>query len=164
MKKILIVLLVTLMLSISAVPASAAPQTQARYVPEGVDYINAQVQVFIEHLIAFQDAYLLEHGQYYQSLESHDSAPDTLMPPTGLEDHPTYQDDDLGVLWSYAELPYELAWSFSVNVYDGPDGQGYVLNVTTILDGNKYGVSANFGPETYRGQEWHEVINAIPGG
>jgi hypothetical protein len=164
MKKLLIVLLVTLMISISAVPAAAAPQTQARYVPEGVEYIDAQVQVFIEHLTAFQAAYLAEHGQYYQALQSHNTAPDMLTPPDGLENHPTYQDDDLGVLWTSAALPYELAWSFSVNIYEGPDGQGYVLNVTTILDGHEYGLSANFGPETYRSQDWHEVTNPLPEG
>jgi hypothetical protein len=162
--KRLLPLFVILMLMVSIIPASAAPAAEPRYVPAGLDYIDAQVNVFMGHLATFQDAYLLEHAQYYQSLESHSSAPDTLTPPDGLEDHPTYQNDDLGVLWEAAALPYELAWSFSVGTYDGPDGMGYVLNVSTVLDGKTYSTSINVGPETYRNSEWHEVVPFTIGG
>jgi hypothetical protein len=157
--KIVFVLLITLLLTVSAVPAAAAPaQQQQRYIPTGIEYIDAQVEIFLGHLTTFEADYLAQHGQYYQSLQSHSYAPDSLQPPDGLENHPTYQNEALGVLWTAAALPYELGWSFSVNTYDGPDGQGYVLNVSTILNDHIYARSINYGPETYRNADWYEVI------
>ena len=139
-------------------PASAAPAPQLVNAPEQLAYVDAQVELFTAHLDTFEAAYLAEHGQYFQALASHSTAPDSIQPPDGMETHPTYQDETLATLWTAAALPYELGWSFNVSTYDGPEGMGYVLTVETVVDGNTYRRAVNTGPETYRAAEWYQVI------
>lgn len=154
--KVLFILVLLLALSVS--PASAAPAPMLEYTPPQLAYIDAQLSVFLPHLHQFQASYHTGHGQYYQALASHSTPPDSITAPDGLTDHPTYQDADLGELWQAAALPYELGWSFSVSTYDGPSGQGYVLNVVTTIDGRVYQRAINTGPEDYREAPWYEFV------
>lgn len=156
MKQIFVLSLV-LLLATNVLPVSAAPADQLVNAPDQLAYIDAQVDVFLPHLAAFESNYLAVHGQYYQGLQSHSTAPDTITPPDGLDDHPTYQNDDLGVLWEAAALPWEIGWAFSVSTYDGPEGKGYVLTISTVIEGVTYQRAVNVGPETYRAADWYEV-------
>lgn len=45
-----------------------------------------------------------------------------------------------------------------VDVYNGPLGEGYVVNYSITKDGVEYVRSVNVGPEKYRTHDWQEVI------
>jgi hypothetical protein len=154
-RKLQYLVMVMMLISVLVSPASASAQMS---VPDQLQYLDAQVTVFSSHLVGFQAGYLAAHGQYFQALESHSYAPDTITPPDGLDTRPTYQNETLAVLWNAAALPWELGWSFSIDTYAGADGQGYVLNIQTVLDGKEYRKSINYGPENYRAADWYEFI------
>lgn len=48
-------------------------------------------------------------------------------------------------------------YDFWVDVYDGPQGKGYVVNYETTRDGKKIVKRINVGAETHREQDWTEV-------
>lgn len=152
--------LTPLMLSLVIAMASAfaAPmQVQAEELPGQLAYIDADINVFVPYLEDYQDEYHSIHSHYFQSLASHNTPPSGATAPDNLESHPEDQTEALSELWDYANLPDEIAWSFRVDVYDGPNGDGYVLVVETTVDNNVWHRSINFGPETYRNNDWFEL-------
>ena len=56
--------------------------------------------------------------------------------------------------WEDAPVGYET-W---VDVYDGPQGIGYVVNYEVQRSTKTYRKAINFGPETHREQDWEEVV------
>jgi hypothetical protein len=81
-----------------------------------------------------------------------------LETPDGLLGRPTDQSTPLAELWVYSGLPMELSWSFRVDTYDGEQGPGYVLEISTTIDGEVYLRSLNVGPENYRTRNWFKVL------
>lgn len=47
-----------------------------------------------------------------------------------------------------------LSEEIAVNVYDGPRGKGYIIQIIAEKDGNKYIRKIVFGPETERNCGW----------
>jgi len=158
-KFFVIVILIAALLLPGAAPVSASPASQSMNVPDQLAYIDAQINVFANHLVGFQQGYKDAHGIYFQSLESHSYAPDVIAPPDGINDRPGYQNETLAVLWSAAALPWEIGWSFSIDTYNGPAGQGYVLNVRVMIGTQEYRRSTNWGPETYRSMDWYPYVD-----
>ena len=66
------------------------------------------------------------------------------------EPHPTWE--SLGI------LPKKCLARYSCDCYEGPKGHGWVLNAETVVDGTTYRRAVNVGPETWREQEWREVV------
>jgi hypothetical protein len=148
------VLLITLLaLALCVTPVSA----QASESPAQLDYYDAQINVLMPRLAEYQTAYFTTNGKYYQALTSHTTAPDVPTPPDGLSDSPSDQDENLAFFWYDAALPQELAWAFRIDTYSGPDGDGYVLTVTTEIDGGTWTRSINHGPDTWRAADWYLV-------
>jgi hypothetical protein len=137
-----------LAVSLMAAPLGTPPQ---------LDYIDAQVQVFDARLQTFQADYVAQAGEYYQALQSHATAPAALAAPDDLTDHPTDQATALAALWTDTGLPVELGWAFSVSTYNGPSGMGYVLTISTVIDGTEYRRQINHGPEDWRAADWYAV-------
>ena len=44
-----------------------------------------------------------------------------------------------------------------MDVYDGPQGKGYVGTVWAAFDGSVYSRARNFGPETERTLDWRRL-------
>ena len=154
MKKMLITTFLVLVL-FAAVPA----QAQQEYYPAELAYYDAQVNIMLPRLELYQAQYFYANGIYFQSLISHSTAPDAPLPPDGLGNSPTDQDQNLAYFWNvFAALPSQLAWSFSIDTYAGDSGAGYVLNVLTVIDGSLWMRSINYGPENWRGSEWHMLV------
>lgn len=155
MKKILFpILFVLVVLAFSAQSVAA----QAVEPPKQLAYYDAQIEVLMPKLESFQADYHSITGGYYQALESHSAAPNTPTAPDGISKAPTDQDANLAYFWTqFATLPDQLAWSFRIDTYSGPDGDGYVLTVTTVVNGATWQRSINRGPDAWRDQNWHDV-------
>jgi len=150
--KILIFTLILLAFGASPVSAEAPAS------PAALEYYDAQINVLLPRLEAYQADYYAANGFYYQALASNSTAPDVPIPPDGLSNAPSDQAENLAYFWNDAALPSELAWSFRIDTYSGPDGDGYVLVIATELDGGTWMRSINYGPDTWRASEWYQVI------
>ena len=151
-------LFVLLALVASALVVSNARAAQTFVYPNELAYYDAQINVLLPRLEAFQAQYYAVNGRYYQALTSHTSAPDVPEVPDAINQSPTDQPEDLALFWdTFAELPDVLAWSFRIDTYSGPDGAGYVLTVETVVNGETWRRSVNYGPDTWRAAEWYLV-------
>lgn len=163
MKKFLTVTLFLMLAVTSITPTvSAAGAAQPLYYPSQLEYYNAQIEVLVPRLAAFQETYHAVNGRYYQALQSHTAAPDVPEVPDGINESPTDQPETLAYFWNaFAALPEELSWSFSIDTYSAPDGDGYVLDVMTVIDGETWTRSINHGPasEDWRASDWYQVVS-----
>lgn len=150
------IIIVIVAVVVPAVAAANVHDESAAPLPQ-LDYIDAQIDVFMPRLQQFQADYIAANGSYYQALESHSLAPVGSEAADNLDGHPTDQEASLAPLWDDTGLPYEINWSFSVGTYDGPGGSGYVLTVTAIIDGTAWVRSINMGAESHRNADWHMV-------
>ena len=140
MKKIYLVLALTLMLAL-AIPAGAT-----ELLPPQLEYIDVQLMVFLPKVQSFQADYLAANGTYYQALGSHSVIPTGADGADRLEEHPTDQDATLAPLWEDTGLPTEIAWAFTITVYESPFGRGYLVTVCTDVEGVTWCLENDYGP------------------
>ena len=161
MKKLFPLFVMLTVLSI-VVPITGASAAQVEYSgPAELQYYDAQIDVLMPRLEAFQATYYAVNGRYYQALTSHATAPDVPAVPDAIDVSPTDQPETLALFWDdIAELPDTLAWSFRIDTYSAPSGDGYVLTVETVIDGETWTRSINPGPasEDWRAADWYQVI------
>jgi hypothetical protein len=154
MKKLSILTTLLFLLAVTVAPAAAAQQD----FPAALEYYDAQINVMLPRLANFQTQYHFVNGRYYQALTSHSTAPAVPTVPDEINASPTDQAEDLALFWeAFASLPAELAWGFRIDTYSGPDGDGYVLTVETMINDQVWMRSINYGPETYRTEDWYTV-------
>ena len=101
-----------------------------------------------------QDAYHATHGRYWQGRRTH-----TLDPADGTEVLP-----DIGTACPPDSEPYPASWrsqtypmSLQLDVYDGPQGKGYLALVQVTINGPAWRRIAQVGPETQRVRPWHQL-------
>jgi hypothetical protein len=173
-----IVVLLTLVISASAIPAAAAPELQVTVEPPPItpvvitlNQVRNNVDSWLdqrwETIQQRQDTYFLQNGHYWQGLRSHSfdlsysTGVNAESPADALNTTPTDQPIswiDLFPEFDIVPIPAVL----TVDVYDGPSGQGYVATLVLYFDGVQYERSLNVGAEGWRGQGWHQVqIEAI---
>lgn len=113
-------------------------------------------------VVARQENYRTNRGSYWQGLRTHITTPTYTNSVDGssigdnLGSHPTDQFSDwLAVFpeWLTTLLPACL----QVDVYNGPAGQGWVLLIEVIYNGNTYQRAINVGPESNRAFGWRQV-------
>ena len=156
MKQITLFTLLVL-LAVSVTPAAAA---QVDQYPAELQYYDAQIDLMLPRLAQFQNLYYTVNGRYYQALESHTTAPDVPSLPDGLYTSPTDQPEDLALFWdSFASLPDVLAWSFRIDTYSGPNGDGYVVTLSTVVNDATWKRAVNVGPDTWRAADWYAVTS-----
>lgn len=162
MKHIYSLLSVLLVLaSVVALPVLNVHAQDVAY-PTELQYYDAQIDLMLPRLEVFQSQFYAVNGRFYQALESHTAAPDVPEVPDNIEEHPTDQPEDLALFWeTFAELPDVLAWSFRIDTYSGPDGDGYVVTISTVVNGETWQKSVNYGPETWRAADWY-LVTAPP--
>lgn len=111
-----------------------------------------------------QSDYLTEHGRHFQGRQTHSVAPahsnaGGLQTAAGdlLNDHPTDQtttwNDFLPVMNGLA-----VEMSLTINVYNGPQGWGFVGVVRIIHNSTTYERAENSGPETWRAYDWRVSV------
>lgn len=118
--------------------------------------VDTATDAFLPVLVARQDAYFLAHGRYWQGLETPNPT------PTGgtnraqsLTRKPTDQTE------SWADEGHSFpsrSFSVTVDVYDGPRGQGYTLTGQFFDAGLLWRRVINVGPETEREQAWQSSV------
>jgi hypothetical protein len=96
-------------------------------------------------------------GNFCQMFWSHEILPAVEKGeyPNGWYKHPTDQDwswDDLAAI-RYEPLPFAI----KVDVYDGPNGAGFVACYRTIINGVPWERCRNYGAESSRAHPWEEV-------
>jgi len=162
-KRIAIVLLAFAVLLGLALPAQRGVLAQTKVTPEPKtvrDGIDVKLDSVIANIIAFQAGEASKSGKFYQTLWSHSQPPadGALVLPDLLYSFPT---DQIGksaqAQWDAAKLPVSLDARVRVDVYDGPQGKGFVVIVQSQLNGATWPRSINYGPETYRDQGWTEL-------
>jgi hypothetical protein len=147
------------LLAFSATNPMQASAAQTVQYPAELQYYDAQIDLMLPRLEAFQSQYYTVNGRYYQALESHTAAPDVPTLPDGIHNAPTDQPEDLALFWeTFAELPDVLAWSFRIDTYSGPEGDGYVLTAETVVNDQTWKRSINYGPDAWRGSDWYLYI------
>lgn len=104
----------------SAQPGAAAPDRATLLARP-----DQQFDQDYANMVTKQDQYRAKHGRYWQGLQTHSKAPGaTSTSPDLWFNVPT---DQRGYGWgkmiSFANMPY----SMRVDVYSGPDGDGWVL-------------------------------------
>lgn len=110
-------------------------------------------------VVSRQNAYLTNHGRYWQGLITHTSIPahesTTSADSTGdkLTLRPTDQTEtwlDIFPEWSSESL----AAAVVMDVYSGPEGQGWIATVFVKFNGTIYKRTKATGPETWRDSVW----------
>lgn len=113
-------------------------------------------------IVARQQNFYANRGRYWQGLKTHIVCPahtngqDGSKAADRFDDGPTDQFSTwLNVFpeWVSELLPCCI-W---IDVYKGPDGEGWVANVEATHEGVMYRRSQNVGPESHRTKPWHVV-------
>jgi len=159
MQKFLTSMLIGTIVVVATVVIASLPSATVRAdnLPGEIEYIDAQLDVFVPHLAEYQDAYQVTNGSYMQALTSHSTPPEGVADPDGIYTHPTDQEAALYELWDSAALPSSINWSMRVDVYTGPNGSGYVLVVETNIKTHTWHREINYGPEPYRNVAWYKI-------
>src|SRR3990172_1113693 len=123
--------------------------------------IDMVIDAYLPKLQAYEINYLDAKGRgYMQALWSHSAPPadGALVAPDLLASKPTDQAESLADLWSAVVIASgEIPVRLRIDVYDGPDGKGYVIIVECIVSARTYTRSINTGGEKWREQAWIEV-------
>ena len=122
--------------------------------------VDTELSAHQPRLTTFQESYLAATGRYFQALASHSSAPadGNVAVPDRLTAGPTDQAETCAFMWQQLALAGALNYSTRVDVYDGPQGKGYLHTVSVILSGQLWERTLNTGPEAYREAAWHPVV------
>lgn len=154
----------------SPVAVHAGPPVQATIVPivtlpPDEKTIRAAVDLALaEHLLKLQTFEASYKGDgranYFQTLISHSTIPadGQATPPDKLAAGPTDQAEKLTDFWTDAQLAPALPYAFRTDVYDGPEGAGYVLSAQVMIAGELWEQSVNVGPERWRESAWQVVV------
>jgi len=144
--------------------ASATPDASATKAAPQVKFeIDSAAVAHLSKLSDFETAYKAGHRNFYQQLWSNSVTPadGAALAPDLLNAGPTDQAEKLADFLAAAQLPATMEYASKVDVYDGPDGPGYVLSLRVILAGQLWQRSINTGPEAWRDQAWAPM--AVPG-
>jgi len=127
------------------------PSYQTSPIPEEVDQA---IQTFWDWLELRQQRYFSSAGKYAQMFSSHLTIPadGVHQYPDGWYSHPSDQQytwDDLQAI-QFEPLPFAI----TIDVYDGPEGPGYVGCFTMGLGGQLWRRCVVYGAESLRKREW----------
>jgi hypothetical protein len=108
-------------------------------------------------LAARQREYREMTGRYAQMLPSHLEPPadGSAGIPDGWFKHPTdqqYSWPNLDAI-RFEPMPFDIR----IDVYDGPEGQGYVTCFQVQIKGSMYERCQNYGPEASREHDWRSA-------
>lgn len=113
-------------------------------------------------IVARQENFRANRGRYWQGLATHSACPAHASNSDGSKvgDRLNEGPGDQFSTWLnvFPEWLSELLPAcVRVDVYDGPEGQGWVLTVEAMHNGTLYRRSQNVGPESHRTKAWHTV-------
>jgi hypothetical protein len=132
---------------------SPAPRYADASIPVEIDQAIA---TWMPWVISRQNDYRSFSGRYVQMMPSH-----TTTPTLGDQDYPDrWYDRPTDTQWSWDDLNairYEpLPFTLSIDVYDGPDGIGFVT-CFDVAAGSIWRRCINYGPEALRSHPWQVI-------
>ena len=112
-----------------------------------------------KQMTSLQDDYFAANRKYCQLPGTHDTLPadGNAVASNGnkkIAGYPSW--NDFGI-----NLPATCKACVMVDVYDGPQGHGYVLNGDVEQAFSHYKRCKNVGPETRRTYDWKEIIESV---
>lgn len=113
-------------------------------------------------IVARQENFRANRGRYWQGLRTHTTVPAHTNSTDGskLGDRLNEGPGDQFSTWLnvfpewLSELLPVTVW---IDVYDGPEGHGWVGGIEATHNGNLWRRTQNVGPESWRTQGWHQV-------
>jgi hypothetical protein len=134
-----------------------------------LNQIRTAIDNFVDNrwptIVARQENYRTNQGRYWQGLKTHLVAPAHTSSTDGSKvgDLLDQSPDDQGEFSTWLNVFPEwlsdlLPALIKVDVYDGPQGQGWTLTVEATHNGNLWRRVVNVGPESYRAKAWTQVV------
>lgn len=124
--------------------------------------VDSELGPLWQAILSRQETYFAAHGRYWQGIRTHNDLPahdtNTTDEKPAVDSAPTDQVEK----WSdfLPEILTNQKFALQCDVYDGPQGQGFVGTIWFKHNGNIYARSQNHGPETWRTQGWH--VHEVP--
>lgn len=119
-------------------------------------------------LVGKQDTYFSSNGRYFQGLWTHtatveqddvvimDEVPDNLSSKPHDQTHSWH--DAVGSAFDSLPFPCRM----KIDVYDGPQGHGWIATLQVLYKGDIYIRSKQVGPEIYHTQDWYKYEQPDP--
>ena len=127
--------------------------------PEILAKCDAALVTALEQIGTYQAVFASTKGGYWQGLKSSTTPKDgvDVLPLLAEIAVPTNQVEG----WPLDILSTPIPMSLTVDVYDGPDGKGYVVRSEVQIGADVYTMAANVGPEKYRDQMWAKAVPMV---
>lgn len=144
-------------------PIQAIDAVKLESIRSDADQLRAEIDKLVDSLWPTletqQEKYRAMTGRFFQGLPSHMGQ----LPkdgggefPAGWYTHPTdqqYRWSDIRVI-QFSPMSFDLR----IDVYDGPEGVGWVACYQVEIDKDPWEKCRNQGPEALRNSEWAQVI------
>jgi len=118
------------------------------------------VNLWVNQIRPKQLAYFATHGKYWQGLVTSSIPEDGADIVADYTSRPSDQAETWEDMFG-GPLDANLPVALRVDVYEAPAGWGFVARVWIRYAGTVYTKSQNYGPETWRTQDWTEVKEGI---
>jgi hypothetical protein len=118
--------------------------------------IDASVNLLLPVLEAGQTQYKLANGHFWQGLPTHSALPEdgAYAEPDQLSATATNLAED------WLQVGYNIGPSrvcLWIDTYDGPVGEGYVLNLALRIEGRQWNRRIAFGPDQSHSSDWMQA-------
>jgi hypothetical protein len=152
--------------------ASKSSAQQSDEIQKYIEMWRLDHQMEIELI---QENYFKNTGHYWQGLATHSEAAkpeyqtidktqpidEKSFPADALSIKPTDQQDQPSWTELFPNVVDKLPADLRIDVYDGPDGMGYVIGLSYCVDGLCYVRSVNVGPESWRSTDWIAIKEVV---
>lgn len=105
------------------------------------------------HIAPKQAAYFAARGRYWQGLVTSEIPEDGAEAVANYTSRPTDQVETWADIFG-AALGASLPVALAVDVYEGPQGHGFIARVWIRYAGTIYTKAQNHGPESWRTANW----------
>lgn len=118
--------------------------------------VDTQIDAVLPTITVKANNFFAANGRYWQALRTH-----SVPPLDGVDENPDVgikAPTDQGDGWPIALRNRQYPMAISVDVYDGPQGKGWVVVITSRVTEGAEIVTwvrvVNIGPEIWREQPW----------
>ena len=127
--------------------------------PEILAKCDVALVTALEQIGTYQAVFSSTKGGYWQGLKSSTTPKDgvDVLPLLAEIAIPTDQVEG----WSLDILSTPIPMSLTVDVYDGPEGKGYVVRSEVQIGADVYTMASNVGPEKHREQAWARFVPMV---
>ena len=125
--------------------------------PEILAKCDVALVTALEQIATYQAVFSSTKGGYWQGLKTGTAPKDGADEMPSVTAVPTDQVEP----WPIDILASPMPMGLTVDVYDGPDGKGYVVRSEVQIGADVYTMASNVGPEKHREQAWAKVVPMV---